>query len=154
METPTNGRPLAVIERIRRAVNEHDLDALATCFHPDYLSEQPIHPDRAFRGRDQMRKNWDQIFASVPDIRAEVLRCAAEGNIVWTEWDLRGTRVDGVPSHTAMVTIGEVRDEQIVWMRLYMEQVQEGEGIDAAVRASLGGGDGVLQAPRSAGGAR
>ena len=88
-----------------------------------------------------MRKNWAQIFGAVPDITAEVLRCAVDGDTVWTEWDLRGTRVDGVPSHTVMVTIAGVQDDQIVWMRLYMEQVQVGEGIDAAVRASLGGNE-------------
>jgi limonene-1,2-epoxide hydrolase len=141
METSTSRRPLTIIERLQRAVNEHDLDAMGGCFHPEYRSEQPIHPDRAFRGREQMRKNWAQIFGAVPDIRADVLRCALDGDTVWTEWDLRGKRADGVPAHTVMVTIAGVENDQIVWMRLYLEQVHEGDGIDAAVRASLGGNE-------------
>jgi ketosteroid isomerase-like protein len=129
--------PRAVIDRIERAVNEHDLDALGNCFHPQYWSEQPFYPDRAFRGRKQMRKNWSYIFGAVPDIRAVVLRDAIDGDAIWTEWDLQGTQRDGTPWHSAMVTIGGVEDEQIVWMRLYMEQVREGNGIDASVRTSF-----------------
>jgi ketosteroid isomerase-like protein len=133
------GSVTAVVDRIQRAVNEHDLDALATCFQPDYQSEQPIHPDRAFRGTDQMRKNWSQIFAAVPDIEATVLRCAAEGDVVWVEWEMCGTRRDGVTHRTAMVTIGGVEDGRFAWMRLYMEPIAMGDGIDSAIRTDLGG---------------
>lgn len=138
MEIPRQAAPLAVIERIKYAVNEHNLDALGDCFHPDYQSEQPTHPTRAFRGRTQMQKNWTQIFRGVPDIKADVLRNALDGDVAWTEWDLRGTGADGTPWHTAMVTISGVQADQIVWMRLYMEQVQGDAGIDTSVRASLG----------------
>lgn len=139
------GGPAAVIARLERAVNAHDLDAMAACFQPDYESAQPIHPDRAFRGREQMRANWVQIFGAVPDITAAVLRYAVDGETVWSEWDLRGTRRDGAPHRTAMVNIAGVRDGEIAWMRLYMEPVATGAGIDAAVRESLtsaGGGGG------------
>jgi ketosteroid isomerase-like protein len=139
MDRQSDASPTGVITRIQRAVNAHDLDALAACFELDYRSEQPLHPNRAFRGREQMRKNWSQIFGAVPNIQAEVLRCAVDGNTVWTEWDMRGTRGDGAPHRIAMVTIGGVRDGEIAWMRLYMEQVSDGEGIDTAVREGLTG---------------
>src|SRR5437588_12292788 len=122
-DMPISASPPALIERLQQAINLHDLDALAACFHPDFRSEQPIHPDRAFRGREQMRKNWAQIFSMVPDIAADVLRTAVDGNTIWTEWDLHGTSVRGTPAHTAMVTIAGVEDGQIVWMRLYLEPV-------------------------------
>jgi hypothetical protein len=41
-----------------------------------------------------------------------------------------------------MVTIAGIPAGRVVWMRLYMEPVQAGEGIDAAVRASLKGNAG------------
>jgi ketosteroid isomerase-like protein len=132
MQTETS--PMGVIDRMKRAVDEHDLDALGACFHSDYLSEQPFHPDRNFRGREQMCKNWSQIFRGVPDIRATVLRSVAEHDTVWTEWELQGTRVDGVPALMAMVTIAGVEGGQVVWMRLYLEPVTHGAGIDASVR--------------------
>ena len=62
---------------------------------PDYRNETPAHPQRGFTGRDQVRRNWEQIFAAIPDLTAEVLRCAVDGDTVWTEWEHRGTRPDG-----------------------------------------------------------
>jgi ketosteroid isomerase-like protein len=126
-----------VIEGIRRAVDAHDLDALGACFEENYRSEQPFHPDRDFFGRAQMRKNWSQIFAGVPDIRATVLRTALDGNTVWTEWELRGTRVDGAPALIAMITIAGIEHGQVAWMRLYLEPVTRGAGIDASVREQM-----------------
>ena len=61
--------PPPVLQRLMDAVNGHDLDALAACFTPDFLSETPAHPDRAFQGRDQVRHNWAAIFRAVPDIQ-------------------------------------------------------------------------------------
>jgi ketosteroid isomerase-like protein len=131
---PTETDPRTVIAAVKRAVDDHDLDALAACFYPDYLSEQPFHPDRAFRGSEQMRRNWEQIFRGVPDIRATVLRCAVDGKTAWTEWELRGKRSDGAPAHMAMVTIAGIEGRQVAWMRLYLEPVTHGAGIDASVR--------------------
>ena len=48
-----------VVDRLAAAVNAHDLDAVAGLIHPDYRSEQPAHPGRAFTGRAQMLANWD-----------------------------------------------------------------------------------------------
>jgi hypothetical protein len=33
-------------------MNARDIDAFVDCFDEDYESEQPAHPDRAFRGRE------------------------------------------------------------------------------------------------------
>jgi hypothetical protein len=60
-----------VLERLHDAQNRHDLDAFVACFDPEYRSEQPVHPDRAFVGREQVRKNWAEVFAGVPDFQAE-----------------------------------------------------------------------------------
>ena len=43
-------------------------------FAPEYDSRQPVHPDRAFVGRDQVRANWSAVFAGVPDFRAEICK--------------------------------------------------------------------------------
>src|SRR5664279_3034738 len=95
-ERTRRGRTMhAMLERLVRATNDHDLDALVDCFAADYRNETPAHPGRGFVGRDQVRKNWEQIFAFVPDVTAEVVRSAADGNTVWSEWEMRGTRPDG-----------------------------------------------------------
>lgn len=132
----TQGSSASVIERLQAAQNQHDLEAFLDCFDPDYQSEQPIHPDRAFRGREQVRKNWSAIFSSVPDFHSEIVRAAMEGDTGWTEWHWSGTHTDGKRLAMRGVTIFGVRENRIVWGRLYMEPVQEtGAGIDASIQA-------------------
>jgi len=38
---------MTVVARLRDAMNAHDLEGFLDCFHEDYKSEQPIHPDAA-----------------------------------------------------------------------------------------------------------
>ena len=119
-------RRLDCMKRLEQAINAHDVDAMAGCFDPDYQSEFPAHLDRAFRGHGPMRKNWTQIFSSVPDLHAVLLRAAIDGDTVWTEWDWRGTRADGQPHHSRGVTIQTIPEDHITRAWLYMEPVQEG----------------------------
>ncbi|MDQ1450096.1 MAG: hypothetical protein QOC79_3067, partial [Actinomycetota bacterium] len=77
--------PQELVDRLVRATNEHDLDAVVACFADDYENETPAHPARGFRGRDQVRRNWEQIFAFVPDVHAAVLGRAIDGDTAWTE---------------------------------------------------------------------
>lgn len=135
----TSSRAVACIQRLRDAINHHDLEAMTNCFDPDYQSTFPAHPDRAFHGHAQMRKNWSQIFAAVPDIQANLLSCTADGEVVWSEWDWQGTRADGAPFMHRGVTIQGVPEDHIVWVRLYMEPVQEsGPGVDVAMQPGVG----------------
>jgi ketosteroid isomerase-like protein len=135
----------AVIDRLLRATNDHDLDALAGCFASDYVNETPAHPARGFGGREQVRRNWAQIFAAVPDLIAEIAGLAeAEGldgqSVVWTEWQMNGNRVDGMPHLMRGVIIFTVTDDRISAARFYLEPVETGgPGVDAAVASQLAG---------------
>lgn len=127
--------PLATVERLLLATNQHDLDALVGCFAEDFENQTPAHPARGFRGSTQVRRNWEQIFAFVPDLRAEVLRSSVSGDTVWTEWEMLGTRRDGSPHHMRGVMLFGVTDGAIRWNRLYLEPVDTGEAtVDDAVR--------------------
>jgi ketosteroid isomerase-like protein len=123
-----------VLARLRDAQNHHDLDAFLACFDPAYRSEQPVHPDRAFVGPEQVRRNWAEVFAGVPDFQAELLRSADEADTGWAEWHWQGTRTDGTRLEMGGVTIFGVREDRIVWGRLYLEDVEGGQGIDQAVQ--------------------
>ncbi len=129
----------AVSERLARAMNAHDLDAHLSCFSEGYQSEQPTHPDRAFTGREQVRKNWSGLYESIPDFRAELIRLAITDDTEWGEWHWEGTKDDGSPLDERGVTILGIRDEQIAWGRLYLEEVeQEGADIDDTIRGMAG----------------
>jgi ketosteroid isomerase-like protein len=130
---------LALVERLRDAVNRHDLDSLADCFDQDFRNETPVHPGRSFRGRDQVRKNWAQIFAAVPDIEALVLGSSVDGASAWTEWEMRGTRRDGAAHLMRGVSIFGVGDDHFTSVRFYLEPVEEGgPSVDGAVRMAVG----------------
>jgi ketosteroid isomerase-like protein len=125
---------LALIERLRTAVDDHDLEALVDCFALDYRNETPAHPERGFEGQDQVRTNWGRIFTGVPDITAEVTSTAVDGDAIWSEWEMRGTRPDGQPHLMRGVIIFGVQDERAAWARFYLEPVDTGEGgVDAAI---------------------
>jgi ketosteroid isomerase-like protein len=130
---------MGVADRLSAAMNAHDIEAFVACFDVDYESEQPAHPDRAFRGRDQVRQNWSSIFESVKDFAAELVRADAAGDAEWSEWRWRGTHDDGSRLEMAGVIVLGVRDDRVAWARLYVEPVeQSGAGIDAAVREMAG----------------
>jgi steroid delta-isomerase-like uncharacterized protein len=117
-----------VLERLQRAMNEHDLEGFIAHVDADYRSEQPAHPERAFGGREQVRENWEAIFRDVPDFRADLIRSAFDGEAVWAEWSWDGTRTDGSRLEMSGVTIFGVRAERVVWGRLYMEVIETGGG--------------------------
>jgi ketosteroid isomerase-like protein len=131
--------PMVTIERLVRATNAHDIDAIVACFAEDYVLDAPAHPARSFRGNAQVRSNWTQILGGVPDVTMKLTRSACDGETVWTEMEMRGTRRDGVAHAMCGVFIFGVREDLIRWGRIFLEPVDAGAGdMSAAVREQLG----------------
>jgi len=138
----------ALVERLAAAANGHDLDALAGCFAPDYRNETPAHPAQGFTGRDQVRRNWEQFFAVMPDLTATVLRSCGRGEVVWSEWEMTGTRPDGATLQMAGVIIFGIGDGRFTWARFYLEPVQAGgPDVNRTVRQRTGAGAGPAPGP-------
>ena len=120
-----------MLERLHTAMNQHDLEAMLECFDPDYRSEQPLHPNRGFSGKEQVRKNWSRILDSFPDFEAQLLGHVSSEGTVWSEWRWSATGLN-----MTGVTLLGVDEDRIVWGRLYMEPVEEGgEDIDESVHS-------------------
>ena len=123
-----------LLDRLVDATNAHDIDAIVACFADGYRNDTPAHPARSFSGREQVRRNWEQILGFVPDLHATVLRSSIQDQVVWSEWEHRGTRRDGTAHLMRGVIIFGVEHEAIAWARFYLEPVQAGDGdADAAV---------------------
>ena len=130
---------IAILTRLQHAIDAHDLDALVDCFAEDYVNETPVHPQRGFHGREQVRRNWEQIFGAIPDINAHVVRATADGDTVWSEWEHRGTRPDGAGHLMRGIVIFGVVDGRAAWARFYLEPVDDAPGdVNAAVRDHVG----------------
>jgi ketosteroid isomerase-like protein len=127
-----------VVDRLVQATNDHDLDGLVACFAEDYANETPVHPGRSFRGRTQVRQNWEQIFAFVPDLTAKVISSTIADETAWTEWEMTGTRRDGTAHQMRGVILFGVRGGVAQWARFYLEPVDSGTGtVDDAVREQV-----------------
>lgn len=132
---------LRVVSRLTQAVNDHDLEAIVSCFAEDYRNETPAHPTRGFLGREQVRRNWTQILAAVPDITVTLTRVATDAETVWMEQEHRGTRADGTAHAMSGVVIFGVSQDQISWARFYLEPVDANAGtVDEAVARQVHGG--------------
>ena len=128
-----------MLRRLEQATDTHDLEVLVDCFATEYVNKAPLHPARGFRGKEQVRRNWTQIFAGVPDLRARVLRSIGDEGTVWSEWEMSGTRRDGAEHLMRGVVIFEVTDGRAAAARFYLEPVDRSPAdINAAVRDTLG----------------
>jgi ketosteroid isomerase-like protein len=142
MTSHTTDDPRTVFRRLTEAQNAHDLEGMLKTFVPDYRSEQPAHPRRAFTGTGQVRKNWSALLAAIPDFHADVLRTAVDGDTVWAEAHWSGTKADGSSLDEMVITIFGIRDGRIAWGRLYgLEIEREGGDIDETVRRLAGTSD-------------
>ncbi len=147
--------PSEVLDRLLTATNAHDLDGLVDCFAVDYILTDPAHPARSFTGTTQVRKNWETIFAGVPDIRIEVDQRAVGEAGFWLEAAQTGTRRDGARLDNRMVFIASVVNGRITRAHVYVSPVEPGgPDVDAAVSVVVLGssqdesGPPIVHAPR------
>ena len=137
--------PADVVHALAAATSRHDLENLVACFAEDYRNETPAHPARGFHGAAQVRRNWAQLFAAIPDLSARVLGIVADGDTVWSEWEMAGTRPDGGPHLLRGVIVFVIARGRIVSARFYLEPVDpSGTGVDDAIATVIGPAPEVL----------
>lgn len=120
-----------LVDDIVAAENSHDPDEVAACVAESYRSETPLHPERDFTGREQVRRNWAALFESVPDLSADLERWTydEDDRTLWTEWHLQGTQTDEAEFDARGVAIWGVDDGLLQWGRVYLEQVEKGADV-------------------------
>jgi ketosteroid isomerase-like protein len=64
-------------------------EGLAALGHPDIVLIQPTM--RTMRGRDEVQRGWRELFATMPDLRGEVLGWSSTGDVVYIHLSLRAT---------------------------------------------------------------
>lgn len=139
MTQQTDGRPQSaagVVQSLHRAVDAHDLDGIVAHFAHDYALDDPVHPDRSFRGAEQVRRNWSVLLDSMPDLALEERGLIAQGSTVWTEIAIRGRLRDGDEQVLRGVMIFRVTAGLISAATFYLSPVvRDGLDADAAVHA-------------------
>jgi ketosteroid isomerase-like protein len=66
------------------------------------------------------------MIANVPDLRAELVGTAVDGDTVWGEWRIYGTRRDGELLDLRGVVISKVEDGRVSSSRRYLAPIDPG----------------------------
>lgn len=111
------------LHALREAINSHVPERIAGCFTDDYVAERPLRPAEGFIGSDRVAANWKRILAGLPDLRAEILRHAQNGDELWSEWEMRGTAPTGATVVLRGPVVLTTRDGRIAWARFYPDPV-------------------------------
>ncbi len=129
----------AIAERWTRAMTGHDLEAAVGCFAEDYRDEAPARRGEFIRGNAKVREHFAALLRDIPDLRADLLRAVADGDTVWMEWRMHGTRRDGTRMEFVGVNLFGVRDGRFTWGRIYTELVSDAGDIDAQIARMTNG---------------
>lgn len=125
--------PEAVAQRWITSLSAHDLEAAVDCFDAAYVDEAPARRGESVQGQDSVRRNLSMLLSDLPDLTANISRTVADGDDVWMEWSMRGTRRDGTLLEFVGVNIFQVKDGRFRSGRIYTEIVRDAGGIDAQI---------------------
>jgi ketosteroid isomerase-like protein len=128
---------ILLLERMRAALDAHDLDAFVSFFRDDYVGERPRHPGSPMSSREDVRRNWEEVISDVPDLRVDVPAAVEDGNTIWSEWRAYGTARSGAELELRGVIIFGIQDGQVAWSRMYMEPVEH-EGVPLTELTGVG----------------
>jgi ketosteroid isomerase-like protein len=133
ISAPAQDEMPTVLQRMSDAINAHDVDAITSCFTNDYKGKQPLHPEIAVilqrrgsaNGLAQVRENWTDLFAQVPDLRATLVATTIHDDLAWAEWHWQGTRTSGSALNLRGVSVAGLRNGIMAWARIYMEPIHD-----------------------------
>jgi hypothetical protein len=118
----------SLVDRMLRALNQHDLAAFLELFRPDFRSAQPLRPEADFVGRENVRANWAwKLSDPASDFRAQALRWATAPNELWIEWRWTHTTPEGAAVDLQGICVYGVEDNRFAWARLYIDDVPRAE---------------------------
>ena len=103
------------LEFVEKVFNEHDIDYLRDSIREDFVDESP--PPGAAGDKASVVAFFEQMFANMPDIHAEVMRTVASGNKVavharYTGTD-RGGFMPGMPPTGKQITMDGIDISEI-----------------------------------------
>jgi len=86
------------LQSFAEAFNAHDIKAIMSHMTDDCIFEASAGPNvdgQKFIGQEQVKKAFEEVFATFPDARWNNPRHFISGDRGFTQWTFTGTRVDG-----------------------------------------------------------
>lgn len=104
------------------AFNAHDIDAIMSHMTDDCVFEASAGPDvngEKFSGQEQVRKAFEDVFATFPDASWKDPRHFVSENRGFSEWTFSGTRRDGTHVEVTGCDLFTFRDGKIAKKNSY-----------------------------------
>lgn len=123
MSTPDAG----FIEKFMAPWNAHDVDGAMALMTDDCLWEIPRGPaphGTLFRGAAEVRSAIARAFASMPDVRYELVRSAVGEDLAVVELLVTGTPAGGAPVAYHACDVMILRDGKVAAKRSYRKLVE------------------------------
>jgi len=115
------------------AFNRRDLDAYLALQDPDVEFtpyERALEGLGPYRGHEGVRTWWEESFAALPDLSAELYEVRDLGDVTFSRGHLRGTGAgSGASFERTLWLVNEWRDKKTVWWRAFES---EAEALEAA----------------------
>lgn len=111
-----------LLDAFADAWNRHDVDALMSFMTDDCVFEASAGPEVCgirYAGRDQVRKGFEEVFATFPDAHWGGARHFICGNRGVSEWTFTGTRADGTRVEVNGCDLFSFRDGKIAVKNSY-----------------------------------
>jgi ketosteroid isomerase-like protein len=116
------------------AFNRRDLDAYLATNDPDVEFtpyERAVEGLGPYRGHDGVRIWWEESFAVLPDLRAELYEVRALGDTTVARGRLRGTGTgSGASFERALWLVNEWRDKKVVRWHAFASEADALEAVD------------------------
>lgn len=104
------------------AFNAHDLEGIMSHMTDDCVFEASAGPEvngEKFTGQAQVKKAFEQVFATFPDARWNNPRHFISGDRGFSEWTFTGTKTDGTKVEVTGCDLFTFRDGKIAIKNSY-----------------------------------
>lgn len=122
MAQSNNTNNVEFLQSFVDAFNAHDVDAIMAHMTEDCVFEASAGPDvngEQFKGQEEVRMAFLNVFATFPDAHWGGARNFVIGDRGFSEWTFTGTRVDGTRVEVTGCDLFTFRDGKIVIKNSY-----------------------------------
>lgn len=122
MSQINNKVPEGFLQSFADAFNAHDIKAIMSHMTDDCVFEASAGPDvdgQKFMGQEQVKKAFEDVFATFPDARWSNPRHFITGERGFTEWIFTGTKKDGMKVEVTGCDLFTFKDGKIAVKNSY-----------------------------------
>jgi ketosteroid isomerase-like protein len=109
------------------AFNAHDINAIMSHMTHDCVFEASAGPDingEKFQGQQEVKKAFEDVFATFPDAKWNNPRHFISGDRGFTEWIFTGTKIDGTKVEVTGCDLFTFQDDKIAVKNSYRKNRQ------------------------------